>query len=211
MRFSKEDEAKLYYLYMMADGKVSQEEKKIFQRICMEFEIKADDRHAIIKEYEDLMEYEDLVFEAIEKLAEGLVEVPGRLGGNTASYVSSTINRQWKAYVDAKRGARMIWNLVNIGYADSVYSPAEKKIVNYLVEKLEVKPEVYKEFIDIADTMLALNKQRQWIQMAYTQENVIVKKENQIDQEMKLLADQIDQEMKLLADQVELTIQELEN
>ena len=48
--------------------------------------------------------------------------------------------------------------------------------------------------------MLALNKQRQWIQMAYTQENVIVKKENQIDQEMKLLADQ-----------VELTIQELEN
>ena len=189
MRFSKEDEAKLYYLYMMADGKVSQEEKKIFQRICMEFEIKADDRHAIIKEYEDLMEYEDLVFEAIEKL-----------GGNTASYVSSTINRQWKAYVDAKRGARMIWNLVNIGYADSVYSPAEKKIVNYLVEKLEVKPEVYKEFIDIADTMLALNKQRQWIQMAYTQENVIVKKENQIDQEMKLLADQ-----------VELTIQELEN
>ena len=142
------------------------------------------------------MEYEDLVFEAIEKLAEGLVEVPGRLGGNTASYVSSTINRQSKAYVDAKRGARMIWNLVNIGYADSVYSPAEKKIVNYLVEKLEVKPEVYKEFIDIADT----NKQRQWIQMTYTQENVIAKKENQIDQEMKLLADQ-----------VELTIQELEN
>ena len=192
MRFSKEDETKLYYLYMMADGKVSQEEKKIFQRICMEFEIKADDRHAIIKEYEDLMEYEDLVFEAIEKLVEGLVvkkiEVPGWIGGNTASYA------------DAKRGARMIWNLVNIGYADSVYSPAEKKIVNYLVEKLEVKPEVYKEFIDIADTMLALNKQRQWIQMAYMQENVIAKKENQIDQEMKLLADQ-----------VELTIQELEN
>ena len=48
--------------------------------------------------------------------------------------------------------------------------------------------------------MLALNKQRQWIQMAYTQENVIAKKENQIDQEMKLLEDQ-----------VELTIQELEN
>ena len=203
MRFSKEDEAKLYYLYMMADGKVSQEEKKIFQRICMGFEIKADDRHAIIKEYEDLMEYEDLVFEAIEKLGEGLVvvkeieiESPAFLGGN----MSSTINPQWKAYVDVKRSARMIWNLVNIGYADSVYSPAEKKIVNYLVEKLEVKPEVYKEFIDIADTMLALNKQRQWIQMTYTQENVIAKKENQIDQEMKLLADQ-----------VELTIQELEN
>ena len=203
MRFSKEDEAKLYYLYMMADGKVSKEEKKIFQRICMGFEIKADDRHAIIKEYEDLMEYEDLVFEAIEKLGEGLVvvkeieiEIPAVLGGN----MSSTINPQWKAYVDVKRSARMIWNLVNIGYADSVYSPAEKKIVNYLVEKLEVKPEVYKEFIDIADTMLALNKQRQWIQMTYTQENVIAKKENQIDQEMKLLADQ-----------VELTIQELEN
>lgn len=203
MRFSKEDEAKLYYLYMMADGKVSQEEKKIFQRICMEFEIKADDRHAIIKEYEDLMEYEDLVFEAIEKLVEGLVvakkieiEIPAFLGGNK----SSTINPQWKAYVDVKRSARMIWNLVNIGYADSVYSPAEKKIVNYLVEKLEVKPEVYKEFIDIADTMLALNKQRQWIQMTYTQENVKAKKENQIDQEMKRLADD-----------VELTIQELEN
>ena len=201
MRFSKEDEAKLYYLYMMADGKVSQEEKKIFQRICMEFEIKADDKHAIVKEYEDLMEYEDLVFEAIEGLGEGLVvakkiEIPAFLGGN----MSSTINPQRKAYVDVKRSARMIWNLVNIGYADSVYSPAEKKIVNYLAEKLEVKPEVYKEFIDIADTMLALNKQRQWIQMTYTQENVIAKKENQIDQEMKLLADQ-----------VELTIQELEN
>lgn len=200
MRFSKEDEAKLYYLYMMADGKMSQEEMKIFQRICMEFEIKADERYAIIKEYEDLMEYEDLVFETIERLVE---EKPKNTYGNfgsVASYASSVISHQWKEYVDAKRSARIIWNLVNIGYADSVYSPAEKKIVKYLVEKLEIKPEIYQEFVDIADTMLALNKQRQWIRMTYTREDVKAKKENQINQEMKMLADN-----------VELTIQELEN
>ena len=166
----------------------------------MEFEIKADDRHAIIKEYEDLMEYEDLVFETIERLVEEKPKNTYGSLGNMASYASSVISHQWKEYVDAKHSARTIWNLVNIGYADSVYSPAEKKIVKYMVEKLEAKPEIYQEFVDIADTMLALNKQRQWIRMTYTREDVKAKKENQIDQEMKLLADN-----------VELTIQELEN
>ena len=44
------------------------------------------------------------------------------------------------------------------------------------------------------------NKQRQWIQMTYTQENVIAKKENQIGSRNETVSGS-----------VELTIQELEN
>ena len=196
MRFSKEDEAKLYYLYMMADGQVSKEEKKLFQSICMKLGIKADDKHAIMKEYDDLMEYEDLVFETIVGLIEG--KTNDTYGCNSAFYVTSILNSRWKETVTVERSARILWNLINLGYADSVYSPSEKKIVNYLVEQWQIKPEVYQEFVDTADTMLTLSKQKKWIETTYPDSEKKTNKEKQIDKEMKLLAGN-----------VELTIQEL--
>ena len=50
--------------------------------------------------------------------------------------------------------ARIIWNLIKLGYADTVYSEEEKEIVNYLVDKWDISVEVYQEMIDIADTIL---------------------------------------------------------
>ena len=196
MGLNYEDEAKLYYLYMMADGQVSKEEKKLFQSICMKLGIKADGKHAIMKECDDLIEYEDLVFETIVGLVEG--KTNDTYGSNSALYATSILNSRWKEPVTVERSARILWNLINLGYADSVYSPSEKKIVNYWVEQWQIKPEVYQEFVDTADTMLALSKQKKWIETTYPDG------EKKADKEKK-----IDKEMKLMASNVELTIQEL--
>lgn len=76
-----------------------------------------------------------------------------------------------------------------MGYADSGYSQEEKKIVEYLVDKWSAKPEVYQEFIDIADTMLALTKQKRWLEDNFSVGAEKDKKEKDIDMEMKRLWD----------------------
>ena len=47
MNFRKQ--AKLYYLYMMSDGEVSDNENKIFDKICKELYLNAEDKKNIKK------------------------------------------------------------------------------------------------------------------------------------------------------------------
>ena len=84
----------------------------------------------------------------------------------------------------------IIWNLVNLGYADEYYSDEEKMIVNYLCGKWEVGKEVYQEMVDIADTMLALSKQREWIVSTFPKGKERDEKERKIDLEIrKMISD----------------------
>lgn len=55
-----------------------------------------------------------------------------------------------------------MWNLINLGYADGYYSEDEKEIVTYIAEKSLLDKGIVREFTDIADTMLALTKQKKW-------------------------------------------------
>lgn len=43
-------QAKLYYLYMMSDGEVSDGEKKLFDKICKELYLDADDKKQVKQE-----------------------------------------------------------------------------------------------------------------------------------------------------------------
>ena len=65
---------------------------------------------------------------------------------------------------DKAAQAQTIWTLINLGYADSDYSEAEKRIVKYLTEKWEVDPVLVAELDDTADALLALSRQKEWIQ-----------------------------------------------
>lgn len=63
----KKEEATLYYLYMMADGEVTENEEKIFKKICRELDVMADDRKIIIKKCNEYLKGEPNVFDAIKK------------------------------------------------------------------------------------------------------------------------------------------------
>lgn len=165
-------EAGLYYLYMMADGEVSCSEEKIFDEICKKLNLDTDEKNSVIEECKDFTEKEKKIYKVILR-----EEIDKQAGG------------RWK---DAPDLARIIWNLINLGYADTVYSEEEKEIVNYLVDKWDVSVEVYQEMIDIADTILALTKHKEWIEKTFSKGSVRDRKEKNIDVEIQKLIDDVE-------------------
>lgn len=176
---NKEQEASLYYLYMMADGEVSYSEEKIFDQLCGEMEIQSDTKNQII--------------EKCKQIGKGNV-----LSVIVNEKIDDEVGKSFLGLHDKSVLARIIWNLINLGYADTVYSDAEKKIVKHLVDKWSMDREVLQEFIDTADTMLALRKKRDWISVTFDKGTERDKMEKETDGEIKMLFDN-----------VKLTIQEL--
>ena len=138
------NEAMLYYLYMMSDGEVSYSEEKRFNEICRDLNLNEDDKQAVVEKCEKVVKDSENVLDKLvnEKIDE---QVGHDLFGQK----------------DASTLARIVWNLINLGHADTYYSDEEKKIVKHLLEKWEINPEVYQEMVDTADTMLALTKQKE--------------------------------------------------
>lgn len=175
-------EAVLYYLYMMADGGVTYGEEKIFDAICKELGIEDTGK--------------ELVTEKCKKFADDTDDIFNML---VRGKIDERVGQRWYGELkDASSLARIIWNLLNLGYADTFYSDEERKIVGYLVDKWSVSPEVYQELVDTADTMLALTKQKEWFALTLPEGTVRAGKEKYIDS-------QIEQ----LLDDVKLTIEEL--
>lgn len=177
----KKEEAMLYYLYMMSDGEVSYSEEKLFNEICKELELDEDDKHSAIDKCKEIAKNPKAAFDVImsEKFDE-------------------QVGQGWFGLKDASTLARILWNLVNLGYADSCYSQEEKKIVNYLIEKWNVDKEVYQEMVDTSDTMLALTKQKEWVVSTFAKGSIRDEKEKKIDSEINTM----------LSD-IKLTIEEL--
>lgn len=174
-------EAELYYLYMMADGGVTCGEEKIFDTICKELRIEDSGK--------------ELITERCKKFANDTDDIFSML---VRGKVDEHVGQRYGELKDASSLARIIWNLLNLGYADTFYSDEEKKIVNYLVDKWSVSPEIHQELVDTADTMLALTKQKEWFALTLPEGTVRAGKEKYIDS-------QIEQ----LLDDVKLTIEEL--
>lgn len=171
---NRKAEIALYYLYMMADGELAYSEEKIFDILCNEMNTNDDEKELVIEECKRLVKEKSDVFSIL--IREKIDEKAGqsRYGLKNASSL-----------------AQIIWNLVYLGYADSIYSGEEKKIVSYLVDKWSVSSEVYQEFVDIAETMLALSDQKKWIASTFSKGVVRDKKEKEVDSEINQLLDDV--------------------
>lgn len=174
-------EAKLYYLYMRSDGNVTYNEEKIFNTICIGLHINNVEKKTVIKDCEKLLKNQPHVFSVL--LQEN---------------IDAQVERSLYGKKDQQTLSRIIWNLINLGYSNLDYSVEEKQIVNYLVAKWSVNPEVYRELADIAETMLALMKQKEWIQRTFTG-NIRIKKEQKIDIALRQLQESVELTIKELA------------
>lgn len=177
-------EAVLYYLYMMADGEVSYSEEKIFDEICRKLSLDTDEKNSVIEECKDFTEKEKEIYKVILR-----EEIDKRAGQHEMGWMMPFGGGMLKNASDL---ARIIWNLIKLGYADTVYSEEEKEIVNYLVDKWDISVEVYQEMIDIADTILALTKHKEWIGKAFSKGSVRDRKEKNIDIEIQKLIDDVE-------------------
>lgn len=144
-------QAKLYYLYMMSDGEISDSEMKLFDKICEELYIDEEDKKRIELQCNEIIkEKKRTCIEVIEKNAAG-------------SYISDTFDIDLNKYGSDEDIAKIIWNLVNLGYADYHFTIDERKVVDYLRAYWNFPDSIYQEMIDIAETSLALEKHKLWI------------------------------------------------
>lgn len=168
-----ENEKTLYGLFIMADGNISYEEEKMLIQIC--HGMGSSINEANINNLRTLSKRNTNIYQEIVKanLAYS-IEHP---------YADGTFDffRKSKSSL-----ARIVWNLINLGYADSTFSVKEKEIVDYLVKKWEISPVIYQEFIDVAETMLALSEQKDWIKTLsiskYSKDQMEKRVDNQIKQ-----------------------------
>lgn len=180
------NKAKLYYLYMLSDGEASAREKWLFTTICKELNIDSEEKESIIKECENTPL--DGIFDKIKEL----VGDPVKENKSFSSFYSIM-----SFFDDSEDYATILWNLINLGYADKKYTNKEREIVDFLKEHWKVKEDLYQEMIDVAETCLALEQQKKWVENLEESDYKIEK------------AKQMKNDIKITRDSIKLTLAEL--
>lgn len=175
----KREQAKLYYLYMMSDGEVSKDEKKIFNIICKELELGKEIQDSIVKECKEIEErYEMTCIELLENDM-GVINLKSDIMELILSGTDETEQR-----------ATILWNLINLGYADAHFTSDEREVVDFLREKWEISESVYIEMVDVAETCLALEQHKKWVKQLPESEYKLIKSK-QVNQNMKFTQETI--------------------
>ena len=213
----------LYYLSMMGDGEVTNEEKKIFEKLCKTLELDDEDKNVAVSACKELYQkYGDVVTAVKEERIDDNVGVYVPLGSgsvyddarnmydNTMSMIGlkkekpidvdilldldddedEVCDDEWDEVEDAsdnKDAAPIIWNLINLVYADKDYSSKERSLLNYLMRKWKFKKELYYEMIDTAETVMMLNKEKEWVKSTLPEGVKRKKQEARIKQDIKQL------------------------
>ena len=178
----KKVQFKMYALFLLADGQWRQEEEKLLNTISKEMNLDADIKKETITYCQSLGittgDHSDMVIQEIDRTLS--------VGGPFFTLHHNTCVQ-----------AETIWTLINLGYADQDYSAAEKKVVQHLVDKWEIKQEMISEFVDTAETILLLTKQIEWLKsvgLSY--------------EETKRRLETVEQQIQLMFDNIQATISE---
>ena len=98
----------------------------------------------------------------------------------------------------------MIWNLINLGYADKDFSESERNVIDFLAEHWKINEQLLLEMLDIADTMLALTKQKDWIKTTSKPYDSIREVVEEADRDMEKLKKSIELTLKNACKEVQL-------
>ena len=178
-------QAKLYYLYMMSDGDISDNEKRLFNTICKKLQLDADDKKHIIAECKEITDEKGLnCIQVIRK-------------NSKESAIFGVLDIGLTGYASDKDKAIILWNLINLGYSDAIYSTQEKEVVDFLRKYWNVPESLYLEMIDVAETCLALERHKQWVSALPETEDKVKK------------LDQIKKDIKFTQKTIETTISEI--
>ena len=140
---------KVFYYLMAADGSIATAEEECFNLIAAEidpeFEEHRDYVIKICKEHLDRVidgdDYYDVVQDGVEEalLAQQVLD---------------------KGYVPAKL---LVWDLLTIAYSDAAYAEAERKLMKYIVRKVDIPKDVFLEMENTYLTVKDIEKEIDWI------------------------------------------------
>jgi uncharacterized tellurite resistance protein B-like protein len=177
---SRDTQLRIYYLYMLVDGEVTNEELKRFSTICKSMDVDSDEKKEIISSCK-----EAIPGPGSDNSAEVIQEIT-RLLAKSRSFIRNPINR------DKITQTKVIWTLINLGYADEEYSEPEQKVVSFLADYWEMNSAVLSDMVDTAKTILALTKQKEWIKTTRKPYDTISAVIKEIDERIKRMFQNIE-------------------
>lgn len=176
----------IYYLFLLADGALSVSEESLLQEIISKMSLS----ESYIKEYRNYRKYLESK-NLIHNTDDVVREIDKILGEKPSSSIPLRI---FGTDLDTNKvfQAQTIWTLINLGYADKVYSENEKKLVNHLIDRWKVDPTLVDELIDTADALLALTLEKQWAISSSMPYAKIRKMEEEIDRSIAVMSANIE-------------------
>lgn len=155
----------LYYMFAYADTQCTEEEKERLREIAKSYGATED----VQQEIEEFVQQniaiqsspEDAVIRALGDMSFSIF--PEKSTDIFAVAFKNLVGP--RAHVDGtNEKLYTVWSLVLLGYADGNYSPAEKKIINHISEKWEIKGSIVSIMRDTAETLAALDAKRNFIE-----------------------------------------------
>ncbi len=146
---STDSAIKIIYFMMAADGEISKEEEDKFAEICLALDPGfADHKEALIKECKKAMDKALEPEDYYDTLRDGIEE----------AILSS--NPGDNAFITPKL---LLWDLLTIAYSDNKYHDDERKLMKFIVRKLDVDKSVFLEMESSIETLMDLEDELAWI------------------------------------------------
>ncbi|MBP3335972.1 MAG: hypothetical protein J6L61_07540 [Ruminiclostridium sp.] len=176
----KKDKLKLFYSFIMADGDGADSEIEKIESIASAMEIHPHDIEAFLikygRYYDDFLRDEDYWWRSMILCARALVLFEEHSG---------IIN-------DEVQSARIIWTLVSLAYADEDYSTDEEIILTFCKAFLDIDDVLFSEMTDTAETMLMLEKKKDWFKQSGLSYDEVSAQLNIINSQIESLASDIE-------------------
>ena len=170
---TRESQAKLYFLFMLADGSASKNEKKLFDSICRELSVDGEAKKNITSD----------CIKITKEMSMSCLDVIK--ANTTKDYVETLLRIDFNKSMPKVDKASILWNLINLGYADSHYTREEREVVEYLRIYLGVADSIYHEMMDVAETMLSLENYKTWVEANLPDDYYKDEKLNKIEKDIK--------------------------
>lgn len=146
---SAKSAAIIFYYLIAADGEIQDSEMEMFLTIGNEIDPKFVDRKdSIVEECKKQLEKVIDPDDYFDVLQDGVEAAIAKSKYSKDSYITPKL---------------LVWNLLTIAYSDREYAEAERKLLKYIVRKLNIDKAVFLEMENSILTLMDLEREVAWI------------------------------------------------
>jgi len=149
VRISVRNAIKAIYFMMAADGEIYHGEEEKFDAICTELDQGFGNiKEAIIAECKAYLDKALEPEDYYDALQDGVADALIQNSPTEESFITPKI---------------LVWNLLSVAYSDEQYNEAERRLLKFVVRKLDIDKAVFLEMESSMLTLLDLEKELAWI------------------------------------------------
>ena len=181
---SGEDAVRIFYYLMAVDGKISQEEEEKFEIIAKELDSYFElHKERIISSCQEQLSKTIDEEDYYDVIQEGVGDVLDSYVSNNYMFPGEISNRI------------VVWNLLVIAISDGRYANQERKLIKYVVRRMDVEKSVFEEMENAIRALDALEKQKTWVKTTNKSYLVIETLVNELENRRNVIKGSIEELM----------------